>query len=318
MKLLKHRQQSDHLKQHQWHGGVHRSKVSNFASERGRDHEASVHRHGGGCTCDFCTGLGAASPCRTPQRERLRSDGHHETHRLRDACPSSTSRGPVCEESIGWHFRRPAEPARALNITGRQSKPDESDACRREGNVREYNAVRYRAERRAARRAKLAGRGRRCFAQEPWVPVIGRLSRVFEIAALPRYRNLRIAGGSHAGTAASARHGTRRARQWNLDRPRTVDPAHPMRPLAGMLNQRIHGRFSGVVSLARSSVPLRDLSLLPDGSFSGTTQAGVVGSTYARAYKVAGKFTGETVHLTLENDICPARHGVATRHGGGH
>jgi len=127
--------------------------------------------------------------------------------------------------------------------TGRQPKPDESDACRREGNVREYNAVRYRAERRAARRAKLAGRGRRCFAQEPWVPVIGRLSRVFEVAALPRYRNLRIAGGSHAGTAASARHGTRRARQWNLDRPRTVDPAHPMRPLAGMLNQRTREIF---------------------------------------------------------------------------
>ena len=80
----------------------------------------------------------------------------------------------------------------------------------------------------------------------------------------------------------------------------------------------VHGRLSGVVSLARSSVPLQDLSLLPDGSFSGTTQAGVVGSTYARAYKGTGKFTGETVHLTLENDICPARHGVATRHRGGH
>ena len=79
-----------------------------------------------------------------------------------------------------------------------------------------------------------------------------------------------------------------------------------------------HGRLSGVVSLARSSVPLQGLSLVPDGSFSGTTQARVVGSTYARAYKVTGKFTGDTVHLTLENDVCPARHGVATRHAGSH
>jgi hypothetical protein len=80
----------------------------------------------------------------------------------------------------------------------------------------------------------------------------------------------------------------------------------------------VHGRLSGVVSLARSSVPLQDLLLLPDRSFSGTTQAGVVGSTYARAYEVTGKFAGNTVHLTLENDICPARHGVATRHAGSH
>ena len=71
-----------------------------------------------------------------------------------------------------------------------------------------------------------------------------------------------------------------------------------MRPLAGSLTN-VYGKLSGVVSLARSSVPLQDLSLLPDGSFSGTTQAGVVGSTYARAYKVTGKFTGDTVHLTL-------------------
>ena len=69
-----------------------------------------------------------------------------------------------------------------------------------------------------------------------------------------------------------------------------------------VLLTNVHGRLSGVVSPARSSVPLQELSLLPDGSFSGTTQAGVVGSTYARAYKVTGKFTGDTVHLTLNHD----------------
>jgi len=75
----------------------------------------------------------------------------------------------------------------------------------------------------------------------------------------------------------------------------------------------LQGRRSGVVSLARGSVPLKNLTLMPDGSFSGSTQPAVVGSSFARAYKVSGRFSGDTVHLTLENDICPARHGVAIR-----
>ncbi len=75
----------------------------------------------------------------------------------------------------------------------------------------------------------------------------------------------------------------------------------------------LHGELSGVVSLARGSVPIENLSLMPDGSFSGTTQAGVVGSTVARAYRITGRFSGDTVHLTLETNFCPARHGVATR-----
>jgi hypothetical protein len=73
------------------------------------------------------------------------------------------------------------------------------------------------------------------------------------------------------------------------------------------------GSFSGVVSLARGSVPIQNLALAPDGSFSGTTQAGVVGSTHARAYQVTGRFVGDTVHVTLETNRCPARHGVAMR-----
>src|SRR5271166_2531458 len=51
------------------------------------------------------------------------------------------------------------------------------------------------------------------------------------------------------------------------------------------------GRLSGVVSLARGSVPLENLVLQPDGSFSGATRAGVVGSTHARPYTVTGGFT---------------------------
>ena len=35
------------------------------------------------------------------------------------------------------------------------------------------------------------------------------------------------------------------------------------------------GQLAGVVSLARSSVPIQNLALLPDGSFSGTTPGGL-------------------------------------------
>ncbi len=52
----------------------------------------------------------------------------------------------------------------------------------------------------------------------------------------------------------------------------------------------MHGRLTGLVSLARASVPIENLTAMPDGSFAGTTRAGVVGSTRARAYKVSGKF----------------------------
>jgi len=77
------------------------------------------------------------------------------------------------------------------------------------------------------------------------------------------------------------------------------------------------GQLSGVVSLARSSVPIQNLALQPDGSFSGTTQAGLTASRHARAYNVTGKFSGDTVSLTLEDNICPPRRGKATREAGG-
>jgi hypothetical protein len=72
------------------------------------------------------------------------------------------------------------------------------------------------------------------------------------------------------------------------------------------------GQLSGVVALGRASVPLEHL---PDGSFSGITRGGLAGSRLARAYKVTGKFSGDTVSLTLEDDLCPPRHGIAIRDG---
>jgi hypothetical protein len=41
------------------------------------------------------------------------------------------------------------------------------------------------------------------------------------------------------------------------------------------------GQLSGVVSLARSSVPIQNLTLQSDGTFLGTTRAGLTGSRHA-------------------------------------
>jgi hypothetical protein len=76
------------------------------------------------------------------------------------------------------------------------------------------------------------------------------------------------------------------------------------------------GRLSGVVWFRRAMVRMRDLVLQPDGSFSGTTRAGFRRSRFARAPKITGQFSGETVNLTLETDRCPPRHGTATRQAG--
>ena len=92
-------------------------------------------------------------------------------------------------------------------------------------------------------------------------------------------------------------HGTRRCGDW----------------LVRLTNAR--GQLSGVVSLARSSVPIQNLMLQPDGTFSGTTRAGLTGSRHARAYKVTGKFSGDTVSLTLKDSM--PRSGTAIRQAGG-
>jgi hypothetical protein len=73
------------------------------------------------------------------------------------------------------------------------------------------------------------------------------------------------------------------------------------------------GQLSGVIALARASVPIENLVAQSDGSFSGTTRAGLVGSRHARAYRVSGRFSGDTVSLTLEGNLCPPRHGTAVR-----
>ena len=94
-------------------------------------------------------------------------------------------------------------------------------------------------------------------------------------------------------------HGTRRCGDW----------------LVRLTNAR--GQLSGVVSHARSTVPIENLVLMPDGSFSGTTQASLSGSRRAPPSKVSGRFSGDTVSLTFDSERCPPRHGTATRHAAG-
>jgi len=73
------------------------------------------------------------------------------------------------------------------------------------------------------------------------------------------------------------------------------------------------GQLSGVVSQARSTVPIQNLVLMPDGSFSGTTPERLVGRSRAPASKVIGQFSEDTVSLTFESQHCPSRQGTATR-----
>jgi hypothetical protein len=89
--------------------------------------------------------------------------------------------------------------------------------------------------------------------------------------------------------------------------PAGTAPANLVYGTWSVQGRAIHGTRScgdwlvrGVLSLARSSVPIRNLVLQADGSFSGTTQPGVVGSRHVRAYRVSGKFSGDGVSLTLD------------------
>jgi hypothetical protein len=78
------------------------------------------------------------------------------------------------------------------------------------------------------------------------------------------------------------------------------------------------GQLSGVVSHARvTAVPIQNLVLMPDGSFSGTTQASMSGSRRARPATVTGRFSGDTVSLTFDSERCPPRQGSGVRHAAG-
>jgi hypothetical protein len=77
------------------------------------------------------------------------------------------------------------------------------------------------------------------------------------------------------------------------------------------------GQLSGTVSHARVTVPIQNLVLMPDGSFSGNTQARMSGSRRAPPSTVTGRFSGDTVSVTFDSERCPARQGTAIRHATG-
>ena len=101
-------------------------------------------------------------------------------------------------------------------------------------------------------------------------------------------------------------------RQRDIRGPRVLAAEAP-RGLSMSDREHVHARPPEAQTLSASN-----LTLMPDGSFFGSTQAGLVGSTYARAYKISGRFSGDTVHLTLKNDVCHARQGTATRRTAGY
>jgi hypothetical protein len=73
------------------------------------------------------------------------------------------------------------------------------------------------------------------------------------------------------------------------------------------------GQLSGTISHARNTVPIQNLVLMPDGSFSGSTPASTSGSRRAPPAKVTGQFSGDTVNLTFDSERCAPRQGTATR-----
>jgi hypothetical protein len=74
----------------------------------------------------------------------------------------------------------------------------------------------------------------------------------------------------------------------------------------------LRGQLSGTILHARTTVPIPNLVLMPDGTFSGATKPDLRRSRHARASKVTGRFSGDAVNLTLDIQSCPARQGTAT------
>ena len=73
------------------------------------------------------------------------------------------------------------------------------------------------------------------------------------------------------------------------------------------------GHLSGEVSHNRANVPIQNLVLMPDGSFSGAAPANFARSRHAHASTISGQFSGDAVSLTFNSEHCPPRHGTATR-----
>jgi hypothetical protein len=73
------------------------------------------------------------------------------------------------------------------------------------------------------------------------------------------------------------------------------------------------GELSGFVTHARVTVPIENLVLMPDGSFSGTTPAKMSGSRRAPPSTITGRFSGDTVSVIFGSERCPSRQATGIR-----
>jgi hypothetical protein len=73
------------------------------------------------------------------------------------------------------------------------------------------------------------------------------------------------------------------------------------------------GQLSGFVTHARVTVPIEDLVLMPDGSFSGNAPARMSGSRRAPPSTITGRFSGDTVSVTFDSERCPPRQATGIR-----
>ena len=75
----------------------------------------------------------------------------------------------------------------------------------------------------------------------------------------------------------------------------------------------LQGQLSGVVGLGKGNVPLRNVVLRSNGTFTGSTPDTWDGPRHIRGYHVFGRFSADRVTVTIENRFCPARTGSAPR-----
>ena len=65
------------------------------------------------------------------------------------------------------------------------------------------------------------------------------------------------------------------------------------------------GQLSGTVSHARATVAIQNLTLMPNGSFSGTAAADFRRSRHAHPSTVTGRFSGDALSLTFKTMSVP-------------
>jgi len=85
---------------------------------------------------------------------------------------------------------------------------------------------------------------------------------------------------------------------WTVQGP--AIPWHPPLWRLARSPDQSQGQLSGVVSHDRLTVPIENLVLMPDGSFSGSRRP--------PPSKITWRFSGDRVSLSFDSERCPPRH----------